>query len=54
MKGHPVFIAQHATATGCRGCISKWHGIEMGRALDMAEVDLVVALIMSWIERQVA
>jgi hypothetical protein len=27
MKGHPVFIAQHATATCCRGCISKWHGI---------------------------
>ena len=25
MKGHPVFIAQHATATCCRGCIEKWH-----------------------------
>jgi hypothetical protein len=27
MRGHPVFIAQHATATCCRGCISKWYGI---------------------------
>jgi hypothetical protein len=33
MRGHPVFIAQHATANCCGGCISKWHGIEKGRAL---------------------
>ena len=32
MRGHPVFIAQHATATCCRGCIQKWYGIEKGRA----------------------
>ncbi len=25
MRGHPVFIAQHATTTCCRGCIQKWH-----------------------------
>ncbi|XNM60750.1 DUF4186 family protein [Escherichia coli] len=25
MRGHPVFIAQHATATCCRGCVAKWH-----------------------------
>jgi hypothetical protein len=53
MRGHPVFIAQHATATCCRGCILKWHGIKKGRALDDKEVDLVVALIMGWIERQI-
>jgi hypothetical protein len=53
MRGHPVFIAQHATATCCRGCISKWHGIEKGRALNEKEVDFVVALIMGWIDRQV-
>ncbi len=45
MRGHPVFIAQHATATCCRGCIKKWHGIEKGRALNVEEVDFV-ALIM--------
>ncbi len=28
MKGHPVFIAQHATATCCRECLNKWHHIE--------------------------
>jgi len=52
VKNHPVFIAQHATATCCRGCISKWHGIEKGRALSEAEVDYVVALIMRWIAGQ--
>ena len=52
MRGHPVFIAQHATATCCRKCIQKWHGIEKGRALNAKEVDDVVALIMGWIERQ--
>jgi hypothetical protein len=53
MRGHPVFIAQHATATCCRGCISKWHGIEKGRTLNEVEVEFVVALIMGWIEWQV-
>ena len=53
MRGHPVFIAQHATATCCRKCIQKWHGIEKGRALNEEEVDYVVALIMGWIERQI-
>ena len=52
MRGHPVFIAQHATATCCRKCIKKWQGVEKGRALTEAEVDYTVALIMGWIERQ--
>jgi hypothetical protein len=53
MKGHPVFTAQHATATCCRGCIQKWHGIKKGRALNPEQVDYVVALIMGWIDGQV-
>ena len=32
-RGHPVFVAQHATATCCRGCLAKWHRIAKGRAL---------------------
>lgn len=31
MRGHPVFIAQHATGCCCRGCFSKWHHIPAGR-----------------------
>jgi hypothetical protein len=53
MRGHPVFIAQHATATCCRKCIQKWYGIEKGRALNPEEIEFVVALIMGWIEWQV-
>jgi Domain of unknown function (DUF4186) len=30
-NGHPIFIAQHATATCCRGCLAKWHGIKRAR-----------------------
>src|SRR3546814_16649873 len=37
MRGHPVLIAQHATATCCRSCLAKWHGIPAGRLLDAAE-----------------
>jgi len=49
---HPVFIAQHATATCCRKCIKKWDGIEKGRALNEKEIDYVVALIIGWIGEQ--
>lgn len=52
MKGHPVFIAQHATATCCRGCLSKWHGIEKGKELTPPQQEYVVNIIMEWIKRQ--
>jgi hypothetical protein len=45
MRGHPVFIAQHATATCCRGCISKWHGIEKGRALNHIKENEIAAFV---------
>lgn len=50
MEGHPVFIAQHATATCCRGCIQKWHGIKKGKELTDQEIQFFVELIMKWIE----
>jgi hypothetical protein len=53
MKNHPVFIAQHATATCCRGCLKKWHQIEKGRALNENEIGFVVGLVMGWIGRQI-
>lgn len=51
-RGHPVFKAQHATATCCHGCLSKWHHIPKGRPLSREEIDFVVSLIMEWIARQ--
>jgi hypothetical protein len=52
IKGHPVFIAQHATATCCRGCLWKWHLIEKGRPLGNDEIGFVVELVMGWIGDQ--
>ena len=52
-KGHPVFIAQHATATCCRGCLYKWHGIPEGRELTEKEQEYIVDVLMKWIQRQV-
>ncbi len=49
MRGHPVFIAQHATATCCRSCLRKWHTIAEGRALTDIEQDHVVAAVMRWL-----
>ena len=38
MRGHPVFIAQHATATCCRECIRKWHKMQPGKGLSQVPV----------------
>ena len=51
MKGHPVFIAQHATATCCRNCLYKWYKIPKNRQLSEKEVDYIVNIIMEWIKR---
>lgn len=52
MKGHPVFVAQHATATCCRGCICKWHKIHPGRELNEAQQEYLVDVIMTWIRNE--
>lgn len=50
---HPVFIAQHATATCCRGCLNKWHGIAMYKELTNDEVLYIVDVIMKYIKKEV-
>ena len=52
MRGHPVFIAQHATATCCRECIRKWHKMQPGKELSQVQQDYLVDVIMTWIQRQ--
>jgi hypothetical protein len=52
--GHPVFRAQHATATCCRSCLLKGHEIAKGRELTGDERDYVVDVICRWVEREVA
>lgn len=53
MKGHPVFSAQHATATCCRGCLEKWHHIPKDRPLTDEEVKYIVNIIMAWINQNI-
>ncbi|WP_437887646.1 DUF4186 domain-containing protein [Phytobacter sp. V91] len=52
MRGHPVFIAQHATATCCRGCLAKWHNIPPGIALTTEQQSYVVDVIYHWLVLQ--
>lgn len=52
MKGHPVFVAQHATATCCRGCLSKWYHIDRNRALTEEEQEMIVNIIMRFITEE--
>jgi hypothetical protein len=53
-RGHPVFVAQHATATCCRSCLLRWHQIPKGHELTREERGYVVDVICRWIEREVA
>ena len=50
LKGHPVFKAQHATATCCRGCLSRLHKIPKDRALKPSEIDFATGLILQWLK----
>ncbi len=52
MKGHPVFIAQHATGTCCRRCLEKWHHISKNKNMTEDDIKYVVDIIMSWIEKE--
>jgi hypothetical protein len=51
MRGHPAFVAQHATATCCRGCLLKWHGIAKGRPLTEAEMGYALRVIGAWLSQ---
>ena len=53
MRGHPVFIAQHATATCCRECIRKWHKMQPGKELSHLQQDYLVDVIMTWIQKEI-
>lgn len=49
MRGHPIFIAQHATATCCRGCLEKWHRIPAGQPLTEEEIAHILAVLARWL-----
>ncbi|MGA7327469.1 MAG: DUF4186 domain-containing protein [Rhodomicrobium sp.] len=51
-RGHPVFVAQHATATCCRSCLVKWHKIPSGRPLTQEERNYILKVLAHWIGSQ--
>lgn len=51
MRGHPVFVAQHATATCCRACLEKWHGISKGRLLSQSEQAYIIQVLDHWLQQ---
>ena len=51
-KGHPVFIAQHATATCCRSCLYKWHKFPKNVELTDYQKKYIINLIMTWINNE--
>ncbi len=52
MRGHPVFVAQHATATCCRSCLKKWHSIARGIPLNNEHIDYILAILERWLRDQ--
>lgn len=53
MRGHPVFVAQHACACCCRGCLNKWYRVPQGVELTPEQQKKIVNLIMAWITREI-
>ena len=51
-RNHPVFVAQHATGTCCRGCLQKWHQIPKARELTAQEQRYIVDVIGAWLSQQ--
>lgn len=51
-RGHPVFVAQHATACCCRQCLEKWHRIPAGRELDADETAYILGVLEHWLRNE--
>jgi len=51
-RGHPVFVAQHATACCCRSCLEKWHRIPKGRVLTPDEQVYVLKVLERWLHNE--
>ena len=52
MKGHVVFIAQHATGSCCRGCLAKWQNIPLCKELTNEEITSIVENIVCFLKEQ--
>ena len=52
MRGHPVFVAQHACACCCRDCLAMWWKVPHGVAIPAERQQGIVDFLMAWIERE--
>ena len=52
MRGHPVFVAQHACACCCRRCLNKWYKVPIETELNENRQKQIVNLLMAWIEKE--
>ena len=52
MRGHPVFLAQHACACCCRGCLEKWYKVPKNVKLNDIQQERIVNLLAAWIEKE--
>jgi hypothetical protein len=53
MRGHPIFIAQHAVGTCCRKCLQKWHKIDQYKSLSDSEVEYIILVLINWLKKQI-
>ncbi len=54
LKGHPLFLAQHATGSDSRAALSEYHGIPEGKKLSRRQMDYVTAVVLRWLEERLA
>lgn len=52
MRGHSVFVAQHACACCCRDCLAKWWKVPRGVSIDPDRQRVIVDFLMAWIDRE--
>ena len=53
MRGHPVFVAQHACACCCRSCLNKWYKVPKDIELTENQQERIVNLLMAWIKQEI-
>jgi ribosomal protein L34E len=49
---NPIHYAQHATATCCRECIEKWHGVPSGDTLNEEQIIYFTKLVIRYLEER--
>ncbi len=54
LKGHPLFLAQHATGSDSRRALSEYHGIAEGKELSRQQIDYVTDVVLRWLEERLA